>query len=61
MGVGVIVVALAMCWLMCVVLICAAMKSVTRPPWWESVLLDLDALDVTVADPTTPMHRNNPV
>jgi len=62
MGVGgVIVVALATCWLMCVVLICAGMKRATRPPWWETMLLELDRLDVVVADQPTPAHRHTAV
>jgi len=37
---------LVMCWLACVVVICAAMKRVTRPPWWETLLVELDHLEL---------------
>ena len=41
-----IVGAVVMCWLACVVVICAAMKRVTQPPWWETLLLELDRIDL---------------
>ena len=60
MGVaGVIVGVVVMFWLASVVVICAGMKRVTRPPWWEALLLDLDALLAPAFEHRRPnQHRH---
>ena len=40
-------------WGAVVTLLCAVMRRATRAPWWETVLLELDDLEVTVAEPPT--------
>lgn len=49
-----IVVGLIVAWCIVVTLLCAVMRRATRVPWWETVLLDLDRLEVSVTD--EPMY-----
>jgi hypothetical protein len=43
----VIVLGVAVAWLVVAGLLCAAMRHATRAPWWETLLLDFEGLDVT--------------
>ena len=47
MGAGAteVIVLAAVAWFAVMVLICAALSTTTRPPWWESAQLDIELLD----------------
>jgi hypothetical protein len=59
--VGVIAGVLVMCWMVCVVLICAVMKHATRSPWWETMLVDLADLDVADEPAGSPAPHEHSV
>ena len=44
-------------WILVVTVLCAAVRQATRVPWWEEILLDLDALDVAERPAFTPQDQ----
>lgn len=55
-----IIVELIAIWCVVVTGVCVSMRRATRVPWWETVLLDLDGLDVAAARRTVRAPRRHP-